>query len=297
MAKSKSFFGLRTGSTKTLTFQVLNGQQITKDRVSNVKNPRTEAQMKQRMCMATASAAYAAMKEIVDHSFEGVTYGQMSMSEFIKLNTKKLAANIDASPEKFGYVYYQDREFQPGEYVIATGSLAPAKDTGVYQSVTSAGKVKIGVNLSDHEGLTADWLIADLGLQIGDMVTYIIQYPTPVSADEPWDFTFCRLKVLKGGTTALTTENFNEYFAVESPIAWTLSIADGMVELETTNAIAYPSYGCFISHVHSRQSANGWLRSNAVLSVPLQADMISSEAAFASYPVGNSYVLNGGEIE
>ena len=297
MAKSKSFFGLRTGSTKTLTFQVLNGQQITKDRVSQVKNPRTEAQMKQRMCMATASAAYAAMKEIVDHSFEGVTYGQMSMSEFIKLNTKKLAANIGASPEKFGYVYYQDREFQPGEYVIATGSLAPAKDTGVFQTVDESGKLEVMVNLTDSQNLTADYIINDLGLQIGDLVTYIIQYPTPVSADEPWAFTFLRMTVLKGGTTALTAENLSEYFLFESPIAWTPSIAEGMISVKTTNAVAYPGYKNFIAHVHSRRSANGWLRSNATLQVPLQADMISSEAAFASYPVGNSYVLNGGEIE
>ena len=48
MAKSKSFFGLRRGSTKSLTFQVLDGVQITKDRVSEVKNPRSVSQMKQR---------------------------------------------------------------------------------------------------------------------------------------------------------------------------------------------------------------------------------------------------------
>ena len=33
----------------------------------------------QRMVMATASAAYAVMKQIVDHSFQGITYGQMNM--------------------------------------------------------------------------------------------------------------------------------------------------------------------------------------------------------------------------
>ena len=46
MAISKSFFGLRRKSTKSLTFSVLNGKQITKDRVSAVKNPKSEAQAK-----------------------------------------------------------------------------------------------------------------------------------------------------------------------------------------------------------------------------------------------------------
>lgn len=37
MAQSKGFFGLRKGSTKSLTFSVLDGKQITKDRVYDVK--------------------------------------------------------------------------------------------------------------------------------------------------------------------------------------------------------------------------------------------------------------------
>ena len=45
MAKSTGYFGLRHGSTKSHTFQVVGGQQITKDRVEGGKNPRTLAQM------------------------------------------------------------------------------------------------------------------------------------------------------------------------------------------------------------------------------------------------------------
>ena len=65
MAKSKSFFGLRTGSTKSLTFQVYRGQQITKDRV-RVSNPRTEAQMTQRALIPIVAAARSALKGLVD---------------------------------------------------------------------------------------------------------------------------------------------------------------------------------------------------------------------------------------
>ena len=89
MAQSKSFFGLRTGSTKTLTFQVLNGKQITKDRVYNVKNPQTLAQMQQRAIMATVVTAYSSMKEICDHSFQGFEVGSKTMGEFLKTNIGK----------------------------------------------------------------------------------------------------------------------------------------------------------------------------------------------------------------
>ena len=86
MAKSKSFFGLRTGSTKSLTFQVLRGQQITKDRVYRVSNPRSEAQMTQRALIPIVAAARSQLKGLVDHSFEGIAYGESSLREFSAAN-------------------------------------------------------------------------------------------------------------------------------------------------------------------------------------------------------------------
>jgi hypothetical protein len=94
MAKSRSFFGLRRGSTKTLTFQVLNGQQITKDRVSEVRNPRTNAQLYQRAIMATILQAYSHGKRIFDHSFQGKATGSACQREFMSLNAKMLRAAV-----------------------------------------------------------------------------------------------------------------------------------------------------------------------------------------------------------
>ena len=94
MAKSKSFFGLRSGSTKSLTFQVYKGQQITKDRVYRVSNPRTEAQMTQRALIPIVSAARSALKGLVDHSFEGVAYGESSLKEFSRQNLRASALEV-----------------------------------------------------------------------------------------------------------------------------------------------------------------------------------------------------------
>lgn len=102
MAKSKSFFGLRTGSTKSLTFQVYRGQQITKDRVYRVSNPRTDAQMKQRALIPIVAAARSALKGLVDHSFEGVPYGEASLKEFSASNLRTGALNV-TSYSPIGY--------------------------------------------------------------------------------------------------------------------------------------------------------------------------------------------------
>ena len=117
MAKSKSFFGLRTGSTKSLTFQVYRGQQITKDRVTRVANPRTTLQMEQRSKLPIVAAARSALKGLVDHSFEGVPYGEESLRTFSSKNLSAGALKV--------YSYASPDAPSPGiaEYQVSQGSL------------------------------------------------------------------------------------------------------------------------------------------------------------------------------
>ena len=117
MAKSKSFFGLRTGSTKSLTFQVYRGQQITKDRVTRVANPRTTLQMEQRSKLPIAAAARSALKGLVDHSFEGVPYGEQSLRTFSSKNLSAGALKV--------YSYASPDAPSPGiaEYQVSQGTL------------------------------------------------------------------------------------------------------------------------------------------------------------------------------
>ena len=117
MAKSSSFFGMRTGSTKSLTFQVLRGQQITKDRVTRVANPRTDAQMQQRAVLPMVASARSALKGLIDHSFEGVPYGEQSLRKFSQLNLRKGALNVE-SYTPYGYS-------NPGfsSLIVASGSI------------------------------------------------------------------------------------------------------------------------------------------------------------------------------
>lgn len=117
MAKSKSFFGLRSGSTKTLTFQVYRGEQITKDRVYRVSNPRTDAQMTQRALIPIVAAARSALKGLVDHSFEGVPYGEASLKEFSKQNLRAGALSVTS--------YSPNGVSNPGfaDLIVSNGSI------------------------------------------------------------------------------------------------------------------------------------------------------------------------------
>lgn len=84
MAKGNMFLGMSRGSVGDVTFYRNRGNQVARARNRKPMNPKTEAQIIQRMILATASKAYSRMKGIVDHSFQGVQYGGVSQSYFLK---------------------------------------------------------------------------------------------------------------------------------------------------------------------------------------------------------------------
>ena len=143
MAKSKSFFGLRTGSTKSLTFQVYRGQQITKDRVTRVANPRSTLQMEQRSKLPIVAAARSALKGLVDHSWEGVPYGEQSLRTFSSKNLSAGALKV--------YSYASPDAPSPGiaELQVSQGSLRGFNvqegndDSLIFYLPANIGKTKI----------------------------------------------------------------------------------------------------------------------------------------------------------
>lgn len=181
MAKSKGFFGLRRGSTKSLTFSVLDGQQITKDRVSNVRNPKTDAQQIQRTLMNTVVQAYSLLKPICDHSFEGVPVGRRSMQEFVKRNANIMRSKLTAAGTAYGAVKAFcpiGRSYvAPNEFIVSDGSLPKVYVTSNMQLFTAA---------NTYQGMLTEW-----NLKAGDQITILAL--SDFNADGNPDFEYCRV--------------------------------------------------------------------------------------------------------
>lgn len=170
MAKSKSFFGLRTGSTKSLTFQVYRGQQITKDRVTRISNPRSEAQMQQRALIPIVAASRAALKGLVDHSFEGVAYGEQSLKKFSELNLRTGALEVESySPNGYsnpGFAKLIVSKGTLGFYPTdAYGAQSTDDKTGIIFHIPAAGKneLKFTAASKDDEADAILKIIAEWG--------------------------------------------------------------------------------------------------------------------------------------
>ncbi len=287
MAKSKGFFGLRSGSTKNFTFSELNGQQITKERVYKVKNPRTLQQMRQRMVMATVSAAYSYLKEICDHSFEGFGVGSPCMSEFMRLNLDALKAKAQNDAAMVAFNAYQDKNINPVPFIVAKGSLdelhSTMSDKGV--QVSFAADV---TNLT-----TAESLYNDLGIKAGDLITFIscsgsVKNENGVLLFAPDPLKIIRLRADKTGAVS----NIENAFSVESNSDDNNAIEFNTKsnEVEITQMVAGAYMGAVII---SRKAADKWLRSNATMVLNTGIPTTTVARQLATYPVERDLILNG----
>ena len=298
MAQSKSFFGLRRGSTKTLTFSVYNGKQVTKDRVTDVKNPRSSMQMKQRAIMATALRGYSALKEICDHSFEGISYGQKSMNYFVAENARMIrsyAPNVNLSLYKGNSV--------SNAYIISKGSLGEVN----LLKVQNEGRNYFSININ---AITASTTFADFmgnfgATQIGDMVTIVTLIDNPGGNTSVY---FVRLHLTEGnknkviGSSGSDGEilsmleegtdyetNIDNFNSADFPLSWTgtsLFIGEGTL---VSNPVPQ-SMGIIVS----RKTDTGWLRSPSTM-INL-GNTFNYSDALITYPESGEKILNGGNM-
>lgn len=287
MAKSKGFFGIRTGSTKNFTFSELHGEQITKERVSKVKNPRTISQMRQRMLMATIGAAYSYLKAIADHSFEGKTVGQQNMSEFMRLNLNKFRDASLNNSAAYAFNAYQDKLINPMRFILAKGSL-PAMPF----VINATDQIELSYNIADAS--TAEKIYEVMGLNKGDMVTFVWVVGTSSLVGGIFKYTpnrlnIVRLKADKTGAIATPHDAFS-FESNHDDLDINISKQGDVLKLSSTIA----NLGAVIL---SRQSNGTWLRSDATMAGNKSIyEGVTVGNQLGTYPIESELILNGGDM-
>lgn len=307
MAKSKSFFGLRRGSTKSLTFSVYEGQQVTKDRVTEVKNPRTMPQMEQRMHMASALAMYSAGKEIFDHSFQGVTYGAKSMNKFLADNVKLIRENYLAGSTDFQENIYGNKAALAGKFKVSEGTI-PAFDASAVAYNNSQGALTLTIAIT--ESLTVGDVKNFLGLSAGDYATIFALYHGTGSIEigdnsqaNNTGVIICRMYIpADSDETTVNAENFETIFTFEKKNVFGIALvstgsgASTQWQLKVTTLPSAAVCDAYTAIKSAKQ--NGvWARSTQYFAIGANSHAVTPAQAIETYPVGPSYVLNGGDVE
>ena len=306
MAKSSNFFGLRTGSTKSLTFSVYRGQQITKDRVSRISNPRTTAQMQQRALVPIVAAARSTLKGLVDHSFEGIPYGEASLKEFSAQNLKKDFLNVVSYSPK-GYSNMGFAEFLVSKGTISDSLALKWGVSGFHSDVKLPEGVTVkfpevkandsaDVIFSYLEKLARDNSISELqpGTQVSALAILKaddVKVNTPAGAKTAplADYSVVRFLIPDSTTTSEALANVNAPWKVESEqgdvrvvvidakgntIAFNATEGGFSISYETPISTVCVG-GAFIL---SRNSPNVWRRNTAV--VEINEDLLDSKFTF-----------------
>lgn len=283
MAKSKSFFGLRRGSTKTLTFQVLDGQQITKDRVSEVRNPNTQLQRIQRVIMNTALRAYSGMYDIVNHSWEGVSYGGKTQQKFISANIKacraRLAAKGDLYKSEKAFVPVGLNYLAPNAYVVSKGSLP-----SIQYACASMLYFEGGTTYAD--------VISNLNAEAGDQLTFMVI----AQGNDMYSHTFhfCRVILQPqnevGENLPLTTNFIGSDGAINKPNA--LNEGTDLFAFSNSNGTISVSWNekvCAAGAIILSRKVNGeWLRSSQTMAY---------SSPKSGYTIAQAIEINATEIK
>lgn len=130
MAKGNPFLGTVSGSFGDLTLKNYRGKQVLTRKSTKPHNPRTSKQIYQRMFFATVGKARAALKNIIDHSFEQVPHGVDSLNYFQKRNVALFRENAvyDYGLQTWvsigmNFVGPKSAVFAANPYQISEGSL------------------------------------------------------------------------------------------------------------------------------------------------------------------------------
>lgn len=274
MAKSgiPGIYGFARGKVGAVVYSTSNAalsggrKQIIRIKAENVKNPRTIAQIVQRMKIGPAQLFYAAFEKAagsvennpLSHSWEGVEYGSKSRMRFMQLAM---------AGEPKAYVPKGIKFPVPGEYQVSEGSLQSLPWRQVH--VKSANQLLGSSTAMTQAHVEA---LAAYGVEVGDQIT--IMY---LLSDDNGSYSAHtqRLIVGVGNTFTLNEGDVDD---------WRL-FDDGFEDLN--------GYIACVAMIVSRGISNNAKRSTETMMImPNFASLLSPEAydkAVDSYVTGVTY--------
>ena len=241
-----------------------------------IKNPKTTAQTLQRVLVKVVALAYAMMKAICNHSFEGVTNGFECMNKFKKVNLRYLrerAAALQNSGQSLSQFYQfmplQSEKWSPFAAIISMGHL-PEVSVGI--DAEGGHKAYVNSPSRTYADFVDTW-----GLQRGDQVTFV----TVQKRQSKYEVNYARIVLnprnADGSGAPMTTEIVNSQG--EFPCSnWKNQLNFSTFEFDTDHFNFVLGRGGDVVAagiiVSRKDRSGGWFRSNCQL--------VLNEAGFGS---------------
>lgn len=242
MAKGNLLLGTAKNSVGDVVMYRREGAQITRVRVRNVKNPKTNAQSFQRAIMAPIAKFYSPLSVVLERSFEGLSKAK-SHNKFNQVNANLARTNKWALPKGTG--------FFPLPYQLSQGTI-PAV---VYQADGAFQVPIVGVSSETTTVGALSTALINAGYQAGDIVSIVLITGTSDNVTEmvavPHSYQFAidsasevTLTNLFGGNVVIANEG-------------------GVLVLQSIGGVAIKAGAVIVS----RFDGNMWRRSTQALAV------------------------------
>lgn len=297
--------GTARGKLADMVLYRRGGEQISRVRIRRIANPRTEAQLTNRVVVSTLSKRYAVLKALSDHGFQGFSTPAQNMAEFMKQNSSMVQSDIVAARKDstawagslYNFNGRNDFDALIGKTIVAKGTLP---EVGASFSVLSG---HAGIILTDTNGLAATATYGDvaakLGASMGDQITlcFVVGDATKgiMRAIEVRRFI---LQPKTGDETTLFISDgaindanvLNEMEGVALDVVQGEGIRFVLTSLPDTDVVG-------IVAIRSRYAAGQWERSLSYLTVVSQFQAKTMRLAIDSWneDIASSKYLNKGE--
>lgn len=311
MAKTGFWLKGAKGKLAGTTIYQQNGETVMREIVSP-SNPKTNAQLVQRIIMHTVMGSYSMMKEICDHSFEGIKKGQDTMAYFMKQNVQFCREKVatmqqqgSTAYEMYNFAPMGVKGFTPNQYQVAMGSL-PRIDCNIINDGSQLGY------LSGFAANTYADVIKTLNLRRGDQLTFCLVVALGTGYGQ-CEFRFCRVILDPTNADGTPADLSSAFVGADGKINLPSIRNEGNFYFEYNegnqitfgiqNQIGGPA--AFV--IASRKGSDGnWLRSTTYMTY-VEGSMdaynlgecldMAKNGATSLYTVNNQYLNNAGSSE
>lgn len=291
-----------------------NGKRLARIRQTEVKNPKTDGQVIQRMILATASKAYGRMKSITDHSWQGVSYGGNSQSYFLKKAMERIRKFVADSMAAYPRVIVDPLQWvglaRPNSLAEAGFGLQISEGTipSVNANYETEGEgedeekvlASFGAGLGEapEGGYSIQQVLNALGAKVGDQLTIV-----GIMANG--EFVKSRYITKADATTeelaaAWTEDGNTAAFDAETIISPSLKIHVNTTHKYVDWSESKGTYAVAVGIIISRKAGSTWERSTQYLMPVRMVDNVDTiiklwQLGSTEIPTANPYYLDNAE--
>lgn len=290
------FLGHARGKVGSVVFYRANGQQVTRALAEVVSNPKSVGQREQRAIFSTVAKLAAALRPIVDHSWQSINDKTESMRHFRRLALGAIRTAYTAG-DLVNLSARNHPSFAPNAVPVSAGTLpsiavarrqVPADDP----AVMIVGNILSGVTSADMTFATLRQVFP--GLQPGDQLTVLVvktdgdmstgDYISRVAIDR-----MVFAPYLEDNTPVYSVADGWAESAFDMTKTTSLTMLDPVVEGQSLYMQANAGDNAFLptagTIIHSRlaDTRNAWEYSSQSLLMVNIDNYVDNEAALQSY--------------